>query len=45
MEYIKDYAWCFYMGASFGMAGWSFKSWKFYCAIVPIIILELWSTI
>jgi len=43
MIYIQKYAWGFALGLALSLAGWSPFWWEFYAAIIPIILLVIWS--
>lgn len=38
---IRRYAWAGYLGIVTSAAGWGPLSWKFWAAVIPLIILKL----
>jgi len=43
-KFIKEYAWCFWCSAVLTVAGWSFLTWQFYVAVIPIVVLVEWKS-
>lgn len=41
--FFKENSWAFFLGCAFAAAGWSFLTWQFYVAIIPVILLVRWS--
>jgi hypothetical protein len=42
LNFLKDYGYAFFLGASLAAGGIGLKDWKYWVISIPIIILVVW---